>query len=83
MRLQLPFQKGRFSVIRILLGLLVLLVACSGHKSTLHVYCLPVNDLHGILLALREMNTSVWDLTLESKVAKGFDGLRRQMLPDR
>lgn len=34
------------------------------------------------ILALREMNTSVWDLTVDSKVAAGFEDLRSQMLPD-
>jgi hypothetical protein len=33
------------------------------------------------VLALREMNTSVWELTKDSKVADGFDGLRKKMLP--
>jgi len=34
------------------------------------------------VLALREMNTSVWDLTRESQVAVGFEKMRRQMIPD-
>lgn len=34
------------------------------------------------VLALREMNTSVWDLTRGSGVAAGFGKLKRQMLPD-
>ncbi|MFA6483680.1 MAG: hypothetical protein WCW62_13955, partial [Bacteroidales bacterium] len=34
------------------------------------------------VLALREMKTSIWDLTRESKVAAEFEGLRKQMLPD-
>ena len=33
-------------------------------------------------LALRQMKTSLWDLVKQAEVAKDFDGLRRQMLPD-
>ncbi len=33
------------------------------------------------LLALREMNTSVWDLTKESRAGANFDKLSKQMLP--
>jgi len=33
-------------------------------------------------LALRQMKTNLWDLTRDSKIAKDFDTLRQQMLPD-
>lgn len=33
------------------------------------------------ILALREMNTSVWDLTGESKAGRDFEELRRKMIP--
>ena len=33
-------------------------------------------------LALRQMKTSLWDLVKQAGIAKDFDGLRRQMLPD-
>ena len=34
------------------------------------------------MLALRQLDTSYWDLTKGSKVATRFDAIRRQMLPD-
>jgi len=34
------------------------------------------------VLAMRQMNTSLWDLTADSKIERHFDRLRRQMLPD-
>jgi hypothetical protein len=34
------------------------------------------------VLALRQMNTSLWDLTRESKIDRHFDRLRREMLPN-
>ena len=34
------------------------------------------------ILALRQMESSVWELTRDSKIEKHFDGLRKQMLPD-
>lgn len=34
------------------------------------------------MLALRQLDTSYWDLTKGSKVATKFDAIRRQMLPD-
>lgn len=34
------------------------------------------------VLALRQMQTSLWDYTRQSKIAGGFDALRQQMLPD-
>jgi hypothetical protein len=33
-------------------------------------------------LALRQMRTSLWDLAKKVPISKGFDKLRRQMLPD-
>ncbi len=34
------------------------------------------------VLALRQMNTSLWDLTAGSKVSLYFDQYRKKMLPD-
>jgi hypothetical protein len=34
------------------------------------------------VLALRQLKTSLWDLTRDSRIASGFDRLRREMLPD-
>ena len=34
------------------------------------------------VLAMRQLNVSLWDLTKESKVAKHFDKFRQEMLPD-
>ena len=34
------------------------------------------------VLALRQMNTSLWDITKESKIRRHFDKLRQEMLPD-
>jgi hypothetical protein len=34
------------------------------------------------VFGLRQMKTSVWDLTKDSNIEKHFDGMRRQMLPD-
>ncbi|NQU22710.1 MAG: hypothetical protein HQ567_15645 [Candidatus Nealsonbacteria bacterium] len=34
------------------------------------------------VLAMREMDTSLWDLTKESRIERHFDKYRRQMLPD-
>lgn len=34
------------------------------------------------VLALRQMKTSLWDITLDSRVKDHFDTLRREMLPD-
>ncbi len=34
------------------------------------------------VLAMRRMETSLWDLTQDSRIEKHFDQLRRQMLPD-
>ena len=33
------------------------------------------------VLALREMNTSVWDLTKDSEVNKNYPALKQEMLP--
>ncbi len=33
------------------------------------------------ILALREMNTSIWELTHESKVARNFEQVKRKMIP--
>ena len=35
------------------------------------------------VLALRQMGTSLWDITQNSKIEEHFDDLRRQMLPDK
>ena len=34
------------------------------------------------VLAMRQMNTSLWDLTKDSRIDRHFDKLRREMLPD-
>jgi hypothetical protein len=34
------------------------------------------------VLAMREMDINLWDITARSKVLKGFDSIRRQMIPD-
>jgi hypothetical protein len=34
------------------------------------------------VLGMREMHTSLWDLTKDSKIKRHFERLRRQMLPD-
>ena len=34
------------------------------------------------VLGLRQMKTSIWDLTKESKIEKYFDAIRKQMIPD-
>jgi len=34
------------------------------------------------VLALRQMNTSLWDLTKESEITRHFDQVRQEMLPD-
>jgi hypothetical protein len=33
------------------------------------------------VLGLRQMKTSIWDITIDSKIEKHFDGLQKQMLP--
>ncbi len=35
-----------------------------------------------IVLALRQMNTSLWDITRDSRIEEHFDNIRKQMLPD-
>ena len=34
------------------------------------------------VLGLRQIKSSVWDFTKDSKIEKYFDGLQKQMLPD-
>ncbi len=34
------------------------------------------------VLAMRELNKNLWDITSKSKVEKHFDSIRRQMIPD-
>jgi len=34
------------------------------------------------VLALRQMNTSLWDVTKDSRISRHFDKLRREMVPD-
>ena len=34
------------------------------------------------VLAMRQMETSLWDLTHESKIERHFEPLRRKMIPD-
>jgi hypothetical protein len=34
-----------------------------------------------IVLALRQLNTSLWDITQDSNIEKSFDNIRREMLP--
>jgi hypothetical protein len=34
------------------------------------------------VLAMRQLKTSLWDFARQSHIEKGFDGLRRKMLPD-
>ncbi len=34
------------------------------------------------VLAMREMNMNLWDITAGSQVSKKFDSIRREMIPD-
>ncbi|MFA6482587.1 MAG: hypothetical protein WCW62_08430, partial [Bacteroidales bacterium] len=54
-----------------LLILFFFLVACSGHKNVIHVYCPPANDLYGILKAQNRIKINWYDNPGQTVIAAG------------